>query len=108
MNYEIKHNGYASEEQALEYCKMWVGDRCWCCKFFDQGEQLTCDQLIVDGNVSGGLIYHLDGYCRCHSPHPSVADDGEPTASWPWVDGKDWCGEYQGIGIADAIERLTF
>ena len=108
LKVEREHMGYASDEQVKEYCKRWTGSRCWSCVFFDQSEPLTWDQVKVDGEVSGGPSYSLDGYCRCHSPKHAVDDEGEETALWPFVQGRDWCGEYQGIGIADAIERLTF
>lgn len=105
---EKEHMGYASAQQANEYCISNAGGHCWSCKFFDQSEPLTWDQYRVEGEVHGSPAYKLDGYCRRHAPQHSLDEQGDPTALWPWVQGHDWCGEYKEDSLPEAMDRLTF
>ena len=49
---------------------------CESCHFFDK-----------DGEHPGGL-------CRIRSPKNLPDQDGDPSASWPYVGTDDWCGEH--------------
>lgn len=93
MTVEFRHVGYAGKEQVEEYRRLFDGVRCWHCKYFDKSESLTYDECFIN-DKSHGYRYHLDGYCRRHSPQPGVDEEGHMDAKWPWVNGYDWCGEH--------------
>jgi len=99
-----EHVGYAPREQVEQFLASLPGDRCWRCKFFDPAEQVTSDETRLGDFVS--ITHNLEGDCRRHAPRPLLDTETiDRGAIWPWVQGRDWCGEF--VQCDRTVDDLT-
>jgi hypothetical protein len=55
---------------------------------------------------SGGITYSK-GRCRRHPPVVTSDQDGGVSASFPRVEGSDWCGEHRNWKTVRAVKGST-
>jgi len=85
---------YAPRENVEKFLNELKGERCWRCKFFEPSEEVTEDIYKI-GNAVIGFDQSLHGWCRRYPPtSASNLETGEIDSVWPWVSGRDWCGEF--------------